>query len=236
MKRNAFSMVTFLIISFFVDYVYADTIFQEDFNTVAGIVYGVPTISGTGADNDWYGARFAAAYDGTIASDIATSPPNTSLGVDSTNVRLKDDAGIIVPISTAGYENVSLSFDYRLYQSLSSQSLRVGYFVGDINGFSADRTIDLTSGVAGWSNWTTVYTGKFKSMPDITITKDLLDDEEDLWLGFWYYSGVNNSRYPFISNILLTGDALPSPAPEPGTVSLLGIGLLAFSGFLRKRK
>ncbi|MFA5157227.1 MAG: PEP-CTERM sorting domain-containing protein [Candidatus Omnitrophota bacterium] len=235
MKRILiFTFLLFAVLSVTTN-AHAVIIFQEDFNTVATTIYGVPTISGTGADNNWYGVRFAPGS-GTIASDIFTSPPNSSLGANATNVRFKDDAGILINASTAGYENVTLSFNWRAYLPLSSERLKVGYFIGDISGFASDRTIDLTTGAASWSNWTTLLSSKTAAAPWLYSTYSLPGNEDDLWLAFWYNSGDGNSRYPLVGNISVNGDLIPVATPEPGSVVLLGMGLAGLVSRKFRRK
>ncbi len=203
---------------------------QEDFNTGSGTTVGVPTIT-NGADNDWFGARFQTGA-GATSADINVQSQGSSTDQYAS---FEDDAGILYNISTVGYVDALLSFDWRTNGTESGDTFTYGYFVGTISGFDAFRTIDLTSPVdpANFTNWTGFALGTAGSFTNQTLT--LPGGQSSIWIAFWLNDG--NGDEGRVDNILIDGNlgANAGAVPEPASMMLLGSGLLGVLG-IRKKK
>ncbi len=208
-------------------------LFQEDFNTGSN-QSKVPTIA-KGADNNWYGARFQSGGD-SISGDISMSSGLSS--ADGRYGYFQDDAGILLSISTLGYEDVLLDFDWRTYSVNSGDSFTAGYFVGDITGFGSSRTVNLTSGsgnAANINNWTMLSLGRSGSF----VNEDLYlpSNESQVWFAFWLNDG--NGDKGAVDNIYINGSLIPleitttTATPEPATLLLFSTGICG--AFLRRK-
>lgn len=234
----------------------ADTLLLETFNGAFGphAPYqergGVPIIgpdenlnTADGADNDWYGARFGVGNPGVaIPADLAIQSIG-SLSNPTPVARVEDNAGILIGVSTAGYEDIQVSFDWRMFLADTTDELVFGYFVGSLldevlpSQFVEDlRSIDLrdTGGnLANWNDdWTeharlsgnSTFTAATFSLPDIAVA-----DQEEVWFAFWLDDGEGD--YAKLDNILITGNLI---VPVPAALPLLISGLLGFV-LLRRR-
>lgn len=251
----------------------ATVLFQEDFNGITTgyftescgygcthtITNGVPTTGGGttvngGADQNWYGARFQQPDNGSIINDVGAQNVggNTATGNNPTPVGLvQDDAGLMFKLNTTGYQNVSLTFDWRTFKTENTDRLVVGYFVGDLDashptGFAADRTIDLrptsqggpANGPWNWSsyagsNWIQLMSARNENWTfNQTFNLTLANNAPEVWVAFWLNNG--NQDNGKMDNVVVMADQMV--VPLPAAIWLFGSGLLGLMGVARRRK
>jgi len=237
------------------------TLFTESFDGITSgytgnRLDGVP-VTGTGADQNWYGARFEKPDNGTIVQDVGVQNDGaTPVGV------VEDDAGLMFRVDTRGYSSISLSFDWSsLLTRTIDDGMVVGYFVGDITQghpdgtFAIDRTIDLrnqkhftsgteTSGIYdgawNWSvdawggntgNWIELMRADSGGVWQTGQTFELTAaaDQAEVWVALWLDAG--EADLGRIDNVSLTG---VSSVPVPAAVWLFGSGLLGMAGIARR--
>lgn len=218
------------------------TIFQEDFDGYTSfpttnpsgdyVNLGLPSVS-EGADETWYGARFAGSGStaSSIADDLFVQKCGDWTGVNCQNSgslntspvgRFEDDAGILLEISTLGLTDVTLNFDWRTFSTETSDSFRAGYIASDTPisfvSFAGGGYADLRTGAFAWSNWTELVSGRtspFVSAP----TFGLPGDEAYVYVAFWLDDGEGD--HGKVDNVLIQASLIP----EPTTALLFGLGL-----------
>ena len=215
--------------------------------------YGVPTTS-KGADNDWTGVRFERPDNGRIQKDVGVQKYGGGTNWTRTGA-VKDDAGLMFTLDTTGFENISLSFDWRTFYDGSyyePDELVVGYFVGDVTaGLPATQvngkknTLDLrhaadggVDGVWNWGNsgdWVEVFRGGPNnnwSTENILLGIDA-EDEATISIAFW--ADADNWATGKFDNVMVFGDSV-SAVPVPAAAWLFGSGLVGLVGLARRRK
>lgn len=208
----------------------AATLFAEDFNGYTSfpaqdpfgdpVNPGLPSIP-EGADEQWYGIRFADPQDGTIDQDLAVQrigggPNLTPVG------RFEDEAGLAFQVNTIGMTSSTLDFDWRTFSASGADRLRAGYFVGDIPAFATSNYFDARSTPYAWANWTPLLSGKNDVFQHATYA--LPANQASVWVVFWLDNGEGD--YGKIDNVVVTA------VPEPSTVLLLS----AAGAFLALRR
>ncbi len=228
----------------------ADILFEEDFDGYTHFPDAFPggdpvnfgvALNSEGAINDWYGARFEQP-DGAIDPN-----PITDIHLDLAVQRIPgggrpdpdpvgragDDAGMLFKISTLGYENVQLTYDYRTFLADSGDKAVVAFTTADLDPFFpggagtiADIFGDPNGGngqMVGDSN--PYYEATFTELMRAgasnswkTKTKTLPSDEPEVWVAFWIDNG--DSDFMKFDNITVTADLIP----EPTSFMLLGLG------------
>jgi len=173
---------------------------------------------------------------------------------------VKDDAGLMFTLDTKGFENISLSFDWRTFYEGSyyePDELVVGYFVGDVTaGLPATQinsfknTLDLRNasngGVDGDWNWGNSAVGNngdwveiFRDGPNnIWMSENILlgndaADASSISIVFW--ADADNWATGKFDNVMVAGDRI-SDVPVPAAIWLFGSGLLGLAGLVRRCK
>ena len=191
--------------------------------------YGVPTVS-SGADQNWWGARFETPDNGTVPQDVGGAGSRTNAFA-----LVEDDAGLLFQVDTRGYTNITLTFDWRTYSAYSNDRFVAGYYVGDLandaGGFDSNRSIDLRGNGNPWnwnstnSNWNELMRARdnyYWNSESFSLT--LAGNQADVWVALWLDNGEND--YGKFDNILVTGTAV---VPVPAGVWLFASGLFGLS-------
>lgn len=220
--------------------------------------YGVPTKS-RGADNNWTGVRFERPDSGKIHHDVGVQKYGGGSNWTHTGA-VKDDAGLMFTLDTTGYENISLSFDWRTFYDGSyyePDELVVGYFIGDVMaGLPKSQknqykhTLDLRNAAHGgvdgawnWGNttggnngdWVEIFRGGPNdnwSFENIILGIDAAD-ASSISIAFW--ADADNWATGKFDNVMVHGDRV-SAVPVPAAAWLFGSGLLGLTGIARRRK
>lgn len=151
-------------------------------------------------------------------------------------------------ISTAGYTNITLTFDWRTFVAETTDKVTVGYFVGDLDAmhpsnFAANRTIDLrptsqggpANGPGNWSNyggsWIQLMAGSGNDLWQLneSFTLTNADNAPEVWVVFWLNNG--ESDVGKVDNVVVTGLVVPLPA----AVWLFGSGLIGLVAAGRRK-
>jgi hypothetical protein len=154
---------------------------------------------------------------------------NTPLGM------FEDDAGLLLNVSTLGYSNITLSFDWRTFNAESADKVTVGYFVGTLPTFAPDRTLDLTSGAYSWSHWNQLMSQQGGGVWHLGQTLDLTlaDNASSVWIAFWMNNGEGDIGK--IDNVTLKGTSVAA-VPVPGALWLFSSALAGLAGLRRRRQ
>lgn len=200
-------------------------LFQDDFNrgaSLGGGYYGQDTLG-----NGWTEVEDDPTGDVAIRGTVSDNSGNY--------VRLRDnisggppDAGVaqLAGISTAGHNNITLSYD------LAPHSVETNCCGIDTITVEWKLTTDMS--------WTLVqtHTATANSSAFFTTVDALGAGAANITnLQFRFWTDVSTSSDEWrLDNVVLMGDLIPrSTVPEPGTLSLLGLGLLG-AGIARRRK
>lgn len=155
------------------------------------------------------------------------------VAVSSNYLRLRDeqrdipDAAVTQGISTAGYENIFVDFDWGRSETEDADTLNLSWDLGD-------------------SKWTTVWTQKLGGRDGgfASVSIDMLptvDDQAKLRLRLW--TNVSDSdEYAKVDNFVVRGDVIQNnspannPVPEPAAMLVWSVLGLTFAGGLRWAK
>jgi MYXO-CTERM domain-containing protein len=182
----------------------------------------------------WYGGRFGTPDGGNIDDDIVMRNLPSIVPDQGKYCRFEDEAGILFNISTLGYTNVSLSFDWLTQQIESNDRFVAGYYVGDIDfvndtadGSNPNQNLAHLFNVDGptWgSSWTELLRD---TNPNTWDTEKFMlpSNQASVWVAFWMDNG--ESDLGKVDNIFVKAEAIPAPA----AIALLGLG-----GFASRRR
>ena len=232
------------------------TIFFEDFEGYTSfpaqipagdpVNPGLPLIS-EGAKETWYGGRFyntTSQSSSNIAVNINEDLAVQKVGGGSNNTktgRMEDGAGLLFNISTVGLSNIALDFDWRTFSAGSTDRLKAGYYVGNINfGTSMFHEFRNNTGTNGptWDQWTQ-FLSDGPSNTWKHVTQSLPAGAPSLWVAFWFYKGEGD--YAKVDNIKVTGwrepagGQTPIPLPAAAWMGLAGLGMLVGRRYLGSR-
>jgi hypothetical protein len=181
-----------------------------------------------GSDELWYAGRFEAHDGGTIQDDIVMRNLPASFPDQGQYCRFEDEAGILFNISTLGYTNVSMSFDWLTHEIESTDRFVAGYYVGNIDFVNDDPDSNpqnlvhnFVTDSPGWGSWTELLRG---TNPNTWNTNKYLlpANQASVWVAFWMDDGEGDLGK--VDNIFVKAEAIPAP----GALALLGLsGLVA---------
>lgn len=230
----------------------AIVLFQETFN---GYTYfpdqdpqgdpvnkGVPLVSEGANENGWRAARFETGDSNPISADVAVqyiggNGNNTPVG------RAEDDAGLLFEVSTLGYQDVTVRFDWRFFSGGSTDQIVVGWTTLDLEPeFSGGRYADfvqlhgpMSGDTLPWwtNNWTEVLRVSGSAGGNNwhnAVTFPLPSNTQHVWVAFWIDNGEGD--FIKIDNVVVTGDVL---IPEPAGAGLLTAACVRFLARRRRR-
>lgn len=238
-------------------------------NTFTGVPAGHPTagtvqeringglpLRSEGAKEIWYGARFEGdgATGASVSGDLAVQNYGSINRHDDPNRnythvgRFEDDAGLVFRISTTGYTNVQLGFDWRTYNVESTDVVRVGYRLsnpgfGTCTGSGESGCLaDLRSGAGQWTSWTeftlsdAATAGSPRGNNNSWLHESFLmpAGAAEIWVAFWLDNGEGDIGK--IDNVVVTATAVvPGPVPLPAAVWLLGSAMVGIAVVARRR-
>lgn len=208
---------------------------------------GIPMLS-EGASEAWYGARFETPDStASINSDLAIQRYGGGSNMTHTG-RFEDDAGLLFKLNTTGYDNITLSFNWRTFLADTSDRLVVGYHVGAISQFGACNGngelgcfADLRTALPWYTSQTgTTPTGNWTQLLRATSSNTwtnqsytlspAANNQSEVWVAFWLDNGEGD--YGKIDNVMVTA----TPVPVPAAMWLFGSGLAGFGVFARRRR
>jgi hypothetical protein len=213
----------------------AVTIFQEDFDGYTSfpsqnpsgdfVNNGLPKPS-EGSDETWYGIRFENSGESvsSIDNDLFVQKcgdfvgSNCHLASGSGNKtpvgRFEDDAGIMLKISTVGFENVTLNFDWRTFGAESTDRFRVGYYAAPspipLTTIGGSGYANLSASYSWSSTWTQLFSGGATAPFQAGPTLNLPGGVEHLYVVFWLDDGEGDNGK--VDNVVIQGDVVPEPA------------------------
>ena len=189
------------------------------------------------ADETWFGGRFEAFDNNPLSNDLNVRYVSGT-NINGNYFRMEDDGGILFNVSTAGYTNVTLSYNWRTHLAEGTDKLKVGYTANNGDGVldyfdlsgAGDRARDFVNedfggvhqdAVDWWDdNFTTLLFAKHEGSW-LSETHTLPANTASVWVAFFMDDGMDDNAK--IDNIVVMGDPIPEPA---SLVLLLTAGCL----------
>ena len=190
---------------------------------------GIPLVS-EGALETWYGGRFEPWGGGQIIDDVVVRQVG-----GAQYARFEDEAGIILKIDTTGYISIDLEFDWFLHEVSSSDRLVAGWYSGPIDfvtdPFDSSQNDDMVrnfwdNGPSWAGSWTEIHRANVSSWTTSAYTPPT--GQSELYVAFWLDDGEGDKGK--LDNVIITGEVIP----EPGTFSLVALGLAGFAAMRRR--
>jgi hypothetical protein len=177
----------------------ADVIFSDDFNRPNSDIVGM----------------------GWVETENPAEPDDVAIAVESLRLRdfQPDAAATQFLISTIGYENITLSYEWLGLQVESGDELLSQW----------KRSSD--------TDWITLLTHDLSTHDTLTPAfAELGPTASNTMIDFRFLLNVNeNAERARVDNVLLEGDLIAAQVPEPSTIALLGV-VLAGLGFSRRKR
>jgi hypothetical protein len=176
------------------------------------------------------------------------APHNLVMALTGQQSGSPDAAGAAGLISTVGYNNLQISFDWLRRGTESDDSFYFSYIVAPVGGLTSALmqnegawTTTLISNGGSDTNWATIS-------PLISLSPS--GDNSSIAIMFWTVSngscsfgfiGDCDTDYFKVDNVVLSGDQIqhfPGDTPLPAALPLFasGLGALGVLGWRRKRK
>lgn len=213
-------------------------LFEETWNDYAN-VDSIPFLSDPNtADETWFAGRFEAFDNNPLSSDLIVRYV-PGVNINGNYFRMEDEAGILFNISTVGWTNVTLSYNWRTHLTENGDRLKVGYTTNNGDGVldyfdtsgNGDRDRDFLNedfggvhndAVAWWDdNFTTLLFDTHEPSWKFE-THSLPANTPSIWVAFFMDDGKHDRAK--IDNIVVMGDPIPEPA---SLVLMLSAGCLA---------
>jgi hypothetical protein len=147
--------------------------------------------------------------------------------------RFEDDAGLVFEISTLGYTDTTLEFDWRTFNAESQDRVKVGYYASatpiSFNlSFDGGSFRDARTGTYAWSNWTQLMSDGSQGSFEHEVFS-LPDEVAYLYVAFWMDDGEGD--YGKLDNVVVSANAV---VPEPSAAVLLLAGAAALAAARRR--
>lgn len=216
----------------------AVTLFEDNFDGYTGNTDFRNGI--TSGSSGWHAGQFQPNLHPTLSNVGVMGAGGLVFG--SGNVAwFLEDAGILLNISTVGYNEAFLSFDWRTVGASVGEKFYSGYFTGDLSDeFPANNAAPFFAyhGNSWFNNsWNIISSGTALWGGHSVENYRLPGGIANLWLAFWFdnnYIGGWDCDYAVLDNLSIRANGNGGePIPEPATVLLLGSGLI---GALRFRR
>lgn len=216
----------------------AVTLFEDNFDSYSGNSDFRNGISN--GTNGWYAGQFQPGVSPTLSNVGVEGAGGLVFG--SGNVAwFLDDAGILLDISTVGYDQAYLSFQWRTVGASLGEAFYAGYYTGDLSSdFAANNTAPFYAFHGNqWFNnaWNIIDSGTALWGGETVTNYVLPGNVEHLWLAFWFnnhYIGGWDCDYGVLDNVSIHANG-GAPIPEPATMFLFGSGLIGALGISRRK-
>lgn len=207
------------------------TIFSETFDQATapfgpgGWQIGIP-VPPEADEASWNAAQFSGAAAGDPASFVGIQALGGN-GNDTPVGSFQTGFGIVLEVSTLGYTEATIEFDYRTVGLLNE--FRAGYLVAPSPFSGPNDTADFRGGAYDPSNFTLLATGTSNYFSNSGVLS-LPANEANVIVAFW----AAETSPEGLENRAKVDNVFINVVPEPGTALLFGLGLAGL-GMQRRR-